>query len=333
MLYILWSTDYVARPSPELLRSPRSKSPSLSCNYYIFPMSQPPQSDSAPPLQRPATTNVLDSVLGSRKSWKTLHTGENVWPQHLEAALLEGLENHVPDDSMETRLLGRYRGRNQFISEYIFNKTGEYRSNRQVGSRLQQLRHCSSDPMLRRLLIPLRKLRSHSHEDLSVLPATNSVEGEDPLPFAEVPPIIPISIPILPQNSKAPHVAVDFRAQPPFNSRDFLQISDHPRDLQSIMPTVTFLSPYPVVAQSCFAVSVADQIVHTETVPLVILMDHPAHGTGFLHSTSLIPSYWNTILDSPDPSKFTIFQEIVKPDDSTIVFSARYQFVYPSIAL
>ncbi|KAJ7439656.1 hypothetical protein FB451DRAFT_1301593 [Mycena latifolia] len=271
-------------------------------------MSPLPQSDSACPLQRPVTTKVLESVLGSRKSWKTLHTGENVWPPHLEAALLEGLQNHVPDDSMETRLLGRYRGRNQFISEYIFSKTGEYRSNRQVGSRLQQLRHCSSDPMLRRLLSPFRKPRSYSHEDLSVLPATNSVGGEDALPFAEVPPIIPISIPILLQNS--PHVAVDVRAQP----------SDHLRDLQSIVPTVTFLSPHPVVAHSCFAVSVADQIVHTETAPLIILMDHPAHGAGF----SAPPS--------SDPRKFVIFQEIVKPDESTIVFSARYQFVYPSRA-
>ncbi|KAJ7439672.1 hypothetical protein FB451DRAFT_1445635 [Mycena latifolia] len=275
-------------------------------------MSPLPQSDSACPLQRPVTTKVLESVLGSRKSWKTLHTGENVWPPHLEAALLEGLQNHVPDDSMETRLLGRYRGRNQFISEYIFSKTGEYRSNRQVGSRLQQLRHCSSDPMLRRLLSPFRKPRSYSHEDLSVLPATNSVGGEDALPFAEVPPIIPISIPILLQTRP---------------------ISDHPRDLQSIVPTVIFLSPHPVVAHSCFAVSVADQIVHTETAPLIILMDHPAHGAGFLHSTSLVPSYWNTILDSSDPRKFVIFQEIVKPDELTIVFSARYQFVYPSRAL
>ncbi|KAJ7473519.1 hypothetical protein FB451DRAFT_293487 [Mycena latifolia] len=292
-------------------------------------MSQPSHRDSACPLQRSATTKVLESVLGSRRSWKTLHTGENVWPPHLEAALLEGLQNHVPDDSMETRLLGRYRGRNQFISEYIFSKTGEYRSNKQVGSRLQQLRHCSSDPMLRRLLSPFRKPRFYSHEDLSVIPGTNSV-GEDPSAFVEVPPIIPISIPILPQNS--PHVALDARAQPLFNSRAFLQVSDHPRHLQSIVPTVTFLSSHPVVAQSCFAVSFADQIVHTETAPLIILMDHPAHGTGFLHSTSLVPSYWNTILDSPDPSKFVIFQEIVKPDDSTIVFSARYQFVYPSRA-
>ncbi|KAJ7659463.1 hypothetical protein B0H17DRAFT_954737 [Mycena rosella] len=54
-----------------------------------------------------------------------------------------GLEIFVPDDSAETRVLGRCRGRNQFIAEYIFSKTGEQRSRKQVGSRLQQLR---SDP-------------------------------------------------------------------------------------------------------------------------------------------------------------------------------------------
>jgi transcriptional enhancer factor len=82
-----------------------------------------------------------------------------VWPPELEAALLEGanrsfshpsdpsltiralgLENYQPDDSRETRLLGRFPMRNRFISDYIFQKTGKRRTAKQVGSRLQQLR-------------------------------------------------------------------------------------------------------------------------------------------------------------------------------------------------
>lgn len=54
--------------------------------------------------------------------------------------LYTGLENYQPDDSRETRLLGRFPLRNRFISEWIFQKTGKRRTAKQVGSRLQQLR-------------------------------------------------------------------------------------------------------------------------------------------------------------------------------------------------
>jgi len=51
-----------------------------------------------------------------------------------------GLETYQPDDSRETRLLGRFPMRNRFISDFIFSKTGKRRTAKQVGSRLQQLR-------------------------------------------------------------------------------------------------------------------------------------------------------------------------------------------------
>ncbi|KAJ7077026.1 hypothetical protein C8R44DRAFT_573857, partial [Mycena epipterygia] len=51
-----------------------------------------------------------------------------------------GLELYQPEDSRETRILGRFPQRNQFISDYIWEKTGKRRVPKQVGSRLQQLR-------------------------------------------------------------------------------------------------------------------------------------------------------------------------------------------------
>ncbi|KAJ7734993.1 hypothetical protein B0H16DRAFT_1731501 [Mycena metata] len=95
-------------------------------------------------------------------------------------------------------------------------------------------------------------------------------------------------------------------------------------------PTTTFLSPYPTIADSWSAVVLEEQIIHAQTVPLILIPDVPAGGTGFLYSTSLVPDYWQTILDSPDPSKFTILQQVVnlKENSSTILFSAQYKFVY-----
>ncbi|KAF7345424.1 TEA domain-containing protein [Mycena venus] len=110
-----------------------------------------------PTLQSQATKDVLQSVFRVRKTWKTIRGGETVWPLDLEAALLEGLEKYQPDDSRETRMLGRFPRRNRFISDYIFDKTGKRRSPKQVGSRLQQLRESCGGTQLLQLLSPFRK--------------------------------------------------------------------------------------------------------------------------------------------------------------------------------
>ena len=106
---------------------------------------------------------LVDDVLKGRKNWKrTKGDAEPIWPPELEKALIEGerlwfttpisppigailarllgLQQYVPVDSRETRLLGRFPLRNRFLSEYIFKTTGKIRSAKQVGSRLQQLR-------------------------------------------------------------------------------------------------------------------------------------------------------------------------------------------------
>ncbi|KAJ7493087.1 hypothetical protein B0H11DRAFT_2007134 [Mycena galericulata] len=242
------------------------------------------------------SATVLQSVLDSRRARKTLHTGEDVWPVYLEAALLEGLEKYIPDDSRETRILGRFRGRNLFISEYIHAKTGVYRSNKQVGSRLQQLRHCSSDPKLRRLLAPFRRPSCSARHSSSGNWESMSNDSPPPEP-APLHAEAPIYIPIL--------------------------------QLESISPTVTLFAPTPTIAQSSFAVWYEGQIVHRETTPLIVLMDEPSNGmAGYLHSTTLVPAYWSTIVHSPDPSKFVIVQEVVKDKEWSVAFSAEYRFVY-----
>lgn len=107
---------------------------------------------------RGKTQDVFRSVINSRKSYKMLKGAtEAVWPPQLEEALLKGIfiisdahpvtliiitgfATYQPEDCRETRILGRFPMRNQFISDYIFQTTGKRRSAKQVGSRLQQLR-------------------------------------------------------------------------------------------------------------------------------------------------------------------------------------------------
>ncbi|KAH9479791.1 hypothetical protein JR316_0008386 [Psilocybe cubensis] len=70
---------------------------------------------------------------------------EPVWPPLLESALLEGLALYVPTSTKDPRLLLRFPRRNVCISKHIQAKTGKYRTPKQVGSRLQQLRETCCD--------------------------------------------------------------------------------------------------------------------------------------------------------------------------------------------
>ncbi|KAJ7766201.1 hypothetical protein B0H16DRAFT_387998 [Mycena metata] len=276
-------------------------------------------------LQSQTTKDVLQSVLKVRKSWKTLRGGETVWPLDLEAALLEGLENYQPDDSRETRMLGRFPRRNRFISDYIFEKTGKRRTAKQVGSRLQQLRESCGGKKLLHLLSPFRQ---PAYSDSSASSDSSCTSPVSPLTDGQSfhnPRHTVVYIDILPEG-----VADGARetTPPTWLDKDVVHASDHPRRLASIKPTVTFMSPVPVAGQSQFTVYSDDRIIHTENVPLTPV-DNPSV-TGFLYSTPLVPEYWKVILQSTDPTRFTICQEVVKGENSTIAFSATYKFSYPA---
>ncbi|KAJ7636223.1 hypothetical protein FB45DRAFT_717330, partial [Roridomyces roridus] len=262
------------------------------------------------------TKDVLQSVLKVRKSWKTLRNGQTVWPLDLEAALLEGLQNYVPDDSRETRMLGRFPRRNRFISDYIFQRTGKRRSAKQVGSRLQQLRESCGEKKLLHLLSPFQKPAPRSEcsdrDSTSPAPVNGTVYILD----------------ILPEDS-----CEDLSLLSPshcLDSHNTVHISDHPRRLSSINPTITFLSQSPLTGQSRFAVHSEDLILHTEMVPLVPVVNPTEQVQGFLYSTNLVPEYWKVISKCPDLRRFTISHDVVRDQNSEVVFSATYRFAYPA---
>ncbi|KAF5360062.1 hypothetical protein D9758_007544 [Tetrapyrgos nigripes] len=129
-------------------------------------------------------SEAFRSIFKGRKSWKTQKGGEIVWPPELEAALLEGLAKYQPDNSRETVLLGRYPMRNRFISEYILRTTGKYRTAKQVGSRLQQLRNAPSKE-LQSLLSPVCK--QDAPTGISKVPIGNVKPSPTPLSSSSLP--------------------------------------------------------------------------------------------------------------------------------------------------
>ncbi|KAK7016082.1 hypothetical protein R3P38DRAFT_3569733 [Favolaschia claudopus] len=286
------------------------------------------------------TQEVLQFILNVRKRWKTSRIGEAIWPLELESALLDGLEKYQPNHSHQSLRLGRFCGRNRFISDYIFNKTGRRRSNKQVATRLGQLKEwsgeCQVSLALQLLLYPTRIPEPSvpvaptssgssigSAESFPILPS-----GNEDFPGQFSGRNITIYIDILPKTlSDSQRSPFSFR----LDTGDGFHVTDHPRPLETIEPAVGFAAHYPVAAYSRYSVyeEAEDIVIHSENVPLALVAIKGSQRQEFFYSAQLIPRYWKVIVDSPDPTRFTITQEIAETEGFLTLFSATYKFVYP----
>ncbi|KAI0628408.1 hypothetical protein C8Q77DRAFT_1068156 [Trametes polyzona] len=114
-----------------------------------------------------------------------------------------------------------------------------------------------------------------------------------------------------------------------------------PRVLRHIDPSVTFMSRAPLAAHSSFKVTkIGGGPIHTERTDLEMLssscMPMPQWPSEmectFLYRTPFVPRFWETLCRSPDPSVYTVVQEIVRtgaaeqysPED--VLLSIVYQF-------
>ncbi|KAG6840681.1 hypothetical protein C0991_005142 [Blastosporella zonata] len=312
-----------------------------------------------PAIQNTHTQDVFQSIVKGRKSWKTLRGGEIVWPPELEAALLEGtlhtlllqpalinltgLSEYQPDDSRETRLLGRFPMRNRFISDFIFNKTGTRRTAKQVGSRLQQLRDTCGGKKLMKLLSPCRPVGRTRYNNYR---ASGSDDTDSSSDSSSSMPSTPIEAPnnFRSAGSSKPRTMISIDILPPFQTsspmhsewdrtNDVIHPSQHARPFHSIDPTVTFVAPSVMSAESSFVVYSAGVSVFSETTQLNAAGVAPGRADGaLLYSTTLVPGFWSRIAESSDPTQYAIVQDVISTGSETpsIIFSAMYKFNYPS---
>ncbi|KIY67191.1 hypothetical protein CYLTODRAFT_422745 [Cylindrobasidium torrendii FP15055 ss-10] len=333
------------------MRSPSRSSTWSSSGYASSPSSSSPRASRAGSVDgadASSAAEVFKSIYNGRKSWKTLRGGEMVWPAELEAALIEGLELYQPDDSRETRLLGRFPMRNRFISEHIFRKTGKRRTAKQVGSRLQQLRETCTGDRLLNLLSPTRRQplpnRSPVGSHSSLYDSGSSNGGgsapitptDDVAPYSFAagsmsPPHTTYSVDILPQDGSQTPPLSGTR----LSTAGSVRLFDYARRIHDIDPTLTFLSHQPISASCIFRVSSGNQFVFGEITALSVREMPPsvegdANGR-YLYSTPLVPGYWDAICNSPDPTQFIIYQEVTSNGDEqpNRLFTATYTFSYP----
>ncbi|KAJ7099872.1 hypothetical protein C8R43DRAFT_1141401 [Mycena crocata] len=134
-----------------------------------------------------------------------------------------------------------------------------------------------------------------------------------------------VVIDILPHNVPEQHF--ESPLLPWAESDSIIHISHYPRQLAAIDPTITFVSHSPITAQSQFTVCKEAAVVHTDSALTTSILD-----LSFPHSSrvSLVPAYWKNIAESPDPTRYTIFHEVISLEDCvTVLFSAMYKFAYP----
>ncbi|KAK7471945.1 hypothetical protein VKT23_000051 [Stygiomarasmius scandens] len=332
--------------------SSSSPSPPIHNNRQL-PQTDPGDDGSA----NQETTEVFRSVFKGRKCWKTQKGGEMVWPPELEAALLEGLAKYQPDNSRETVLLGRYPMRNRFISEYIQRTTGKHRTAKQVGSRLQQLRDTCNAKELQHLLSPVRKpnapisnraqyscLRRYGLSDSSPALSDASLPGSPILradgDYSQHKPLRPFiyTIDIIPEDySTGSYGSSDYYNQSSTESSGGLGGSSQPRPIRTIDPTLVFTSGSELPTtevRSVFRVYQNEQQWKDEHSSLQLFdsTSYSVPNTTHMYTISFSKGLWEAICSSEDPTKLTIYHNILRnnPNSSTpfVIFTAVYKFRY-----
>ncbi|KAI0776544.1 hypothetical protein BD413DRAFT_468258 [Trametes elegans] len=301
-------------------------------------------------------SKTFQTILAGRKCYRvSKDKNEVVWPPQLEAALIEGLEKYTPAESKSPRGLSRFPNRNKFIAQYILQKTGQIRSAKQVGSRIQQLRDTSAGKHIMKaisdrhyeMMHPTRPSQDGQQDALAL--GMPGLAVSDGVATASIPPVVQVYISVPPAPCSRPGTATwppsGGQPQPQSSRRTEVNVlvpNSHyafvePRALRSIDPTVTFASSSPLPLFSKCNVYQGATIAHVgDSATMAVRPVSEQGGGGYLHFTSLAPGYWDTLCNCEDLSPFSIVQEISKQTDAaqrvpaTVIMTIQYQFLQAS---
>ncbi|KAG2343143.1 hypothetical protein BDR05DRAFT_983039 [Suillus weaverae] len=265
--------------------------------------------------------------------------------------MLKGLQEYEP---VHSRVASRFPQRNQFISDYIYRETGKYRTSKQIGSRLQQLK----DTLEGRELIDSlqychgarsevgssRRLSSHSQDEYNPSPSlysnsstsTNdnsstcsstgssissgqymSSSKRNHLPDTRT----PVYIDILPESSSFSSSSSSRSRAPFYKPPQGVAAhtsSDTLCPIRDIDSTVTFVSPSTIIGKSSYIVLLDGAPIHSEDTKLECVGPYFTGSSGdgpLLYSTALVPKYWETLCKSADPTVYTIIQDVYRTLD------------------
>ncbi|KAI0369525.1 hypothetical protein BV20DRAFT_353063 [Pilatotrama ljubarskyi] len=254
-----------------------------------------------------------------------------MWPPHLTAILLEGLEKCIPPERKSSRGFSRFPGRNKFVSEYIFQKTGERRTIKQVDSRIEALEATAG--LTQKIAMDFDTPPGNRKEMLNT---GNSSKASERTVFSShatggapafLGPLVQVFIPVPPTSDPAGSTATPTHPGRPDSTQPAeSNISSQTRDefadlrpLHMVDPTVTFASGSALPLISRCIVYRDNMVIHVgEAVTMSI---EPSRGQ-YLHHTNLAPGYWHTLCGCEDPSPYTIVQHVTTEGEPTGVSSS-----------
>ncbi|EJF58914.1 hypothetical protein DICSQDRAFT_162711 [Dichomitus squalens LYAD-421 SS1] len=227
------------------------------------------------------------------------------------------LEKYTPAESKSPRGLTRFPNRNKFIAEYILKKTGEIRTAKQVGSRIQQLRDTSAGKTI---------MKAISDRHYEMMHPTRPSEPPQDMGMADV--YFNGNGGMLPPMNQVIHVYISVPTPSAAWTETYGQTSrqtevnilsssayswGEPRPLRAIDPTVTFTSPAPMTLWSSFTVYCGSTVMHIDQPKAMKMRMTDGFGTSsYLHCATLAPGYWDTLCTCADLSPYIIVQEITK---------------------
>ncbi|KAG1736116.1 uncharacterized protein EDB91DRAFT_537786 [Suillus paluster] len=360
------------RSRSERCSSPFAGSMTSSCGLDILPLMSPSQSTED-------IFRTIMKVRKNWKIMKG--DTKPVWPPYLEATMLKGLQEYEPVSREAQllgrfpkrsrfisqyiyRQTGRYRSSKQISSrlqqlrdtsegrELIDSLTQGYLARRESGSSQRLSPHNQ--------IFEAKSKPPFSTSDNSY---TSSSAGS-PISSAKYSPVMPSSkqnhlpdtrplvyIDILPEPSLFSSSSSSSLCAPsasPYQSPQGIAAShpssNAPRRMRDIDPTATFVSPSAVIGKSSYIVLLDGAPIHSEDTKLECVGPYLTGSSGdglLLHTTTLVPKYWETLCKSPDPTVYTIIQDVYSAPDSETstrssgrphlvpIFSATYHFRYP----
>jgi hypothetical protein len=274
--------------------------------FLTFPIDDLNYAPSAAERERHAAQRVATG----RKASKTTgdNTGEAVWPPHLEEALITALKEYKPD-AMQQTTSTRKPWRNKFISHYILQTMGKFRTAKQVSSRLQQLQRTGSleilelingttgnPPTTARLVhasppIDNSNLVQHSNMWIDIL------VGNGPTP-----------------NTSPPSIHLYQRAHETLELHSlcrqyypFLKKSGLPA--YGTSPHISFISPIPLFTRTVITVYWRGLAVYKDILDMILWCNQD--GAGWIYTSPLVsPPRW-PFLRMRDMTEFVLMQELL----------------------
>ncbi|KAF6758172.1 hypothetical protein DFP72DRAFT_1064896 [Ephemerocybe angulata] len=124
------------------------------------------------PTETQSFSDLRRNKATGRRSWKTLkgRPGLSVWNPMLEQALLDGLAEYDSDPEFSPKPSKhgfRFPNRNHYLSQFILERTGVLRTDKQISSRLQHLRDTCQDSTILHLLLGTHRIDASEGIDKS----------------------------------------------------------------------------------------------------------------------------------------------------------------------